>query len=71
MIIPKNSENKPRGLYFSKALVEGLSFGGAYIRRGVIYGGKFDWASLIVGRKFAIFALFYYVFEGNFQFFVL
>ena len=25
-----------------------------------------DWASLIVGRKFTIFALFYLVFEGNF-----
>ena len=29
---------------------------------------KIDWASLIVGRKFTVFALFYYfVFEGNFQ----
>ena len=28
---------------------------------------KIDWASLIVGRKFIIFALFYFVFEGNFQ----
>ena len=28
---------------------------------------KIDWASLIVGRKFAVFALFYIVFEGNFQ----
>ena len=28
---------------------------------------KIDWASLIVGRKFAVFALFYFVFEGNFQ----
>ena len=27
-----NSEDKPRGLYFSKALFEGLMFGGAYIR---------------------------------------
>ena len=27
---------------------------------------KIDWASLIVGRKFAVFALFYFVFEGNF-----
>ena len=32
--IPYNSENKPRGLYFTKALFEGLIFGGAYIRRG-------------------------------------
>ena len=27
---------------------------------------KTDWASLIVGRKFTIFALFYFVFEGDF-----
>ena len=28
---------------------------------------KIDCASLIVGRKFTVFALFYFVFEGNFQ----
>ena len=28
---------------------------------------KIDWASLNVGRKFTIFALFYFVFEGNFH----
>ena len=38
---------------------------------GLIYGGKFafqnrDWVNLIVGRKFTVFALFYFVFEGNF-----
>ena len=37
---------------------------------GLIYGGKFvfkiDWASLIVGSKFTVFALFHFVFEGNF-----
>ena len=27
---------------------------------------KIDWASLVVGSKFTIFALFYFVFEGNF-----
>ena len=27
---------------------------------------KIDWASLIVGSKFTFFALFYFVFEGNF-----
>ena len=27
---------------------------------------KIDWATLIVGRKFTVFALFYFVFEGNF-----
>ena len=28
---------------------------------------KIDWASLIVERKFTVFALFYFVFEGIFQ----
>ena len=43
---------------------------GAYIRRGILTEGnlrlKIDWASLIVGGKFTVFALFYFVFEGNF-----
>ena len=43
----------------------------AYIRTGLSTEGnlrlKTDWASLIVGRKFTVFALFYFVFEGNFQ----
>ena len=66
----RNSENKSRDLYFSKTLFEGLIFGGAYIWRGLSTEGnlrfKIDWASLIVGRKFTVFALFYFVFEGNF-----
>ena len=33
--IPYNSENRPQGLYFSKALFEGLIFGGAYLRREI------------------------------------
>ena len=28
---------------------------------------KIDWASFIPGRTFTVFALFYFVFEGNFQ----
>ena len=48
-----------------------LIFGGAYIWRGLSTEGnlhfKIDWASLIVERKFNVFALFYFVFEGNFQ----
>ena len=28
---------------------------------------KIDWASLSVGSKFTVFALFYFVFDGNFQ----
>ena len=35
-----NTENKPRGLYFSKALFEGLIFGGTYIRRGLSTEGN-------------------------------
>ena len=27
---------------------------------------KIDWASRIVGSKFTVFALFYFLFEGNF-----
>ena len=65
--IPKTS---PQGLYFSKALFEGLIFEGTYIRRGLSTEAnlrvKIDWASLIVGSKFTIFALFYLVYEGNF-----
>ena len=61
----------PQGLYLSKALFEGLIFGGAYIRRGLSTEGnlrfKIDWASLIVGSKFTIFALFYFVSEGSFS----
>ena len=60
----------PRGLYFSKALFKGLIFGRAYIRRGLSMEGnscfKIDWASLIVGSKVTIFALFYFLSEGNF-----
>ena len=46
----------------SKALFEGLIFGGKY-------GGKFAFQNrlglLIVGRKFSVFSLFYLVFEGT------
>ena len=28
---------------------------------------KIEWANLTVGRKFTVFALFYFRFEGNFQ----
>ena len=28
---------------------------------------KMDWASCIVGSKFTVIALFYFVFEGNYQ----
>ena len=54
-----------RGLY-----LEGLIFGEAYIRRGLSTEGhlplQIDQASLIARSKFTVFALFYFVFEGNF-----
>ena len=28
---------------------------------------KIDWAGFIVGKKFTVLALFYFLFEGNFQ----
>ena len=69
-IIPLNSQNKPQGLYFSKALFEGLIFDGAYIQRGLFTEQnlrfKIDWAGLLVESKFTDFALFCFVFEGNF-----
>ena len=65
-----NSENKLRGLNFSKALFEELTLGWTFIRRGLSTEGnlrfKIDWASLIVGRKFTVFALFCFVFEDNY-----
>ena len=59
LVLAQNSENKPRCLYFSKALFEGLSTEGDF-------RFKIDWAGHIVGSKFTAFALFYFVFEGNF-----
>ena len=59
--IPKIS---PGAYIFQRPFLRGLFL------EGLIYGGKFafqiDWASLIDGRKFTVFALFYFVFEGNF-----
>ena len=39
-----NFENKPRGLYFSKALFEGLIFGGAYLRREICISNSIELA---------------------------
>ena len=48
-----------------------MPFLGAYFWRGLCTKGilrfKIDWASLIVERKFTVFALFDLVFEGSFQ----
>ena len=49
---------------FSEALFERLIFGGAYIQRSLPTEEKLRfkvyWASLIVGRKFTIFAFLFY-----------
>ena len=42
-----------------------LFLGGLY-SEGLMFGGKFPFW-LVVGRKFTIFVLFYFVFEGKFQ----
>ena len=49
----------PGAYIFQRPFLSGLS------TEGNLYF-KIDWATVIVGRKFAVFALFYFVFEGNF-----
>ena len=55
---------------FFKGPFWGAYFWRGFYSEGFIYGGKLgfkiDWASLIVGSRFPNFALFYFVFEGNF-----
>ena len=58
--IPKIS---PGAYIFQRLFLRGLFL------EGPILGNlrfKIDWASPIVGSKFTVFALFYFVFEGNF-----
>ena len=43
--ILSNSENKPRGLYFSKAVFEWLIFG------GLIFGGAYLWREICVSKS--------------------
>ena len=45
--------------------MEGLIFGGAYLRREICVSNRLG--QLVKGRKFTIFALFFFVFEGKFQ----
>ena len=51
-----------RGLF-----LEELIFRGAHLRREFCVSKLIGLANLIVGRKFTVFALFYFVFEGNFK----
>ena len=55
--IPKIS---PGAYIFQRPFLRGLSMEGNL-------RFKIDWATLIDGRKFTVFALFCFVFEGNFQ----
>ena len=50
-----------RGLF-----LEGLVFGGAYLWKEICVSKSIG-VALLVGSKFTLFALFYFVFEGNFQ----
>ena len=50
----------PGAYIFQRPFLRGLSMEGNL-------RFKIDWASLIVKRKFTVFALFYFVFKGNFQ----
>ena len=50
----------PKANIFQRPFLRGLSTEGNL-------RFKIDWASLIVGRKFTVFTLFCFVFEGNFQ----
>ena len=56
---------------FKGPFFKGLIFGGASIRRGFSLEGnlhfQIDWASLILGSKFTVFALFYFVFQAIFS----
>ena len=51
-----------RGLF-----LEELIFRGAHLRREFCVSKLIGLANLIVGRKFTVFALFYFVFEVNFK----
>ena len=59
------SENKPQGLYFSKALFEGLIFEGAYVQREICFSKSIGQALFLEGNWPFFFV--YFVSEGNFQ----
>ena len=59
--IPKVS---PGAYIFQRPFLRGLFWRGLSTEGNLRF--KIDWASLIVGSKFTVFALFYFVFEGNF-----
>ena len=60
--IPKIS---PEAYIFQRPFLRGLFWRGLSMKGNLHF--KIDWASLIVEGKITIFALLYFVFEGNFQ----
>ena len=60
----------PGAYIFQRPFLRGLFLKGSYIHRGLSTKGnlhfEINWASLIAGSKFTVFALFYFVFEGNY-----
>ena len=54
-----------RAFIFQRPFLRGLFWRGLCTEGNLRF--KIDRASLIVGSKFKVFALFYFVFEGNFQ----
>ena len=59
--IPKIS---PGAYIFQRPFLRGLFLEGLYAEGNLRF--KIDWASLIPGNKFTVFALFYFEFEGYF-----
>ena len=59
MIYRKIPKISPRAYVFQRPVLRGLSTDGNLCF-------KIDWASLITGSKLTVFALFYFVFKGNF-----
>ena len=55
----------PGAYIFQRPFLRGLFWRGSSTEGNLRF--KIDWASRIVGSKFTVFALFYFVFEGNFQ----
>ena len=60
-----NSENRPHGLYSSKALFEGLIFGGAYVQREICVSKSIGLALFLKGNL--LFFLVLLCMEGRFN----
>ena len=71
-ITPKNTDYRkipkisPGANMFLRPFLRGLVLGGAYIWRGLSTERNLRFKIGIIGSKFPVFALFYFVFGGNF-----